>query len=237
MSKIATTSRFGYACSKPSSTGRQGRPVFLSSRKQGWADMTFKELLSYLWALITTAIGLAMWQYQLIAKRRYDVAEHALTVAGKAVQAFHHIRQAEASVEMTKRLSPQGPFPELWLVRQTRIQESAEIFSELEAASKLVAMHFGESATTSFRNLAAFYTAICEAQTDMYFRSNAEKMYPSDEQTQRLAQANAVLSAQERDDTVAQNIEEIENRIDAQFSGYLRPSAWRLFLPFWNRKR
>ncbi|MDW9235429.1 hypothetical protein C7S16_4800 [Burkholderia thailandensis] len=35
-------------------------------------------------------------------------------------------------------------------------------------------------------------------------------------------------------DTVAQEIEETENRIDAQFSEYLRPSAWRLFLPIFE---
>ncbi|CAK0115264.1 hypothetical protein [Burkholderia pseudomallei] len=199
--------------------------------------MTIKEMLGYLWALITTAIGLAMWQYQLIAKRRYDVAEHALTVAGKAAQALRHIRQAEASVEMAKRLNPQGPPLELWLARQTRIQESEEVFSELEAVSKLVAMHFGQAAATSFRDLAGVYAVICEAQTSLYYRGDAEKMYPSDEQTQRLAQTNAVLNAQERDDSIAQNIEETENRIDAQFSGYLRPNAWRLFLPFWSWKR
>ncbi|MDW9235470.1 hypothetical protein C7S17_4807 [Burkholderia thailandensis] len=39
-----------------------------------------------------------------------------------------------------KRLSPQGPFPEPWLVRQTRIQKSSEALLALEAASKLVAM-------------------------------------------------------------------------------------------------
>jgi hypothetical protein len=199
--------------------------------------MVMKDLLSYLWALITTAIGLAMWQYQLIAKRRYDVAETALTIAARAVQALHNIRQAEASVEMAKRLSPQGPPPELWLARQTRIQESAEVFSELESASKLVAMHFGQLAATSFRDLAGVYAVICDAQTSLYYRSDAERMYPRDEQTQRLAQTNAVLNAQERDDSIAQNIEETENRINAQFSGYLRPNAWRLFLPFWNWKR
>jgi len=56
----------------------------------------FQAFLPYLGAVLTTVIGLGMWQYQLITKRRYEVVEHALTIAGEAAQALHYIRQAEA---------------------------------------------------------------------------------------------------------------------------------------------
>ena len=199
----------------------------------------FQAFLPYLGAVLTTVIGLGMWQYQLITKRRYEIVEHALTIAGEAAHALHYIRQAEAGVLAVIQMHPQDPHPELWFTSQGRIQESAPTFQELEAVAKSIAMHFGEDAAQSFIELWAFYTKMGEAQMGLYFRSDAGKVYPTDEQTEQLGMWEKTLNAQDQDDTMTREINETEKRIEAGFTKYLRPSLWRLrgcLLLMLNRK-
>jgi hypothetical protein len=196
----------------------------------------FQAFLPYIGAVLTTVIALGMWQYQLITKRRYEVVEHALTIAGEAAHALHYIRQAEAGVRALTQMNPQGPHPELWLTSQSRIQESAPTFQELEAVAKSIAMHFGEDAAQSFIALSAFYTKMGEAQTGLYFRSDARNVYPTDEQAEQLDMWKKTLNAQDQDDIMTREINETEKRIKAGFTKYLRPSLWRLFVPFWGWK-
>jgi len=140
--------------------------------------VTFQAFLPYLGAVLTTVIALGMWQYQLITKRRYEVVEHALTIAGEAAHALHYIRQAEAGVRALTQMNPQGPHPEWWLTRQSRIQESAPTFQELQAVAKSIAMNFGEGAAQSFIALSAFYIKMGEAQTVYIFAAMHETCIP-----------------------------------------------------------
>ena len=202
----------------------------------GAVQMTFKDYLPYLWAVLTTAIGLGMWQYQLIAKRRYEVVEHALTIVGEAAQALHSVRRAEADALTWINIRQESFRPDVMLAIQSRIQQSAATFQELEAVAKSIGMHFGEDAAKSFVNLVALYTRICEAQSGLYFRGGAEKIYPTGEQTEQVAAWKKTLSVQEQGDAMTQEINDTERRIVIVFTKYLRPSIWRLFIPFWSWK-
>jgi hypothetical protein len=44
--------------------------------------------------IATVLVGLAVWRYQMIGKRRYDVAEEVLVAAHAAVASLHLIRRA-----------------------------------------------------------------------------------------------------------------------------------------------
>jgi hypothetical protein len=54
--------------------------------------MNFYSIMPALGTELAAVFGLGMWQYQLIAKRRYEVVEQALVAAGEAVQTLHFIR-------------------------------------------------------------------------------------------------------------------------------------------------
>jgi hypothetical protein len=198
--------------------------------------MTLSAIIPYLGTALAAVFALGMWQYQLITRRRYEVVEHALTAVGDAVQALHCVRRAEIDAKAEAEQHPDGLRPSPWHATYARIQGADTVFQNLRASTKSIAMHFGDSATAKFKELQAIHDKICAAQIGLYFRRTEEKIFPTPEQNARVEALKLTLSAQDENDPLTQQIDEIERGIQKQFSKYLRPSALRLFIPFWGWK-
>jgi len=194
--------------------------------------MTNKDIFGYAWTLFVGVAGLGLWQYQLIAKRRYEVVEQALTAVGLAVQALHYIRRTKQDVvDPSVQRNPGLPPPDLFLATQGRLQDNSGVFENLDLASRAIEMHFGNDAATLFRRLSSVHTRLWEAQTGFWLRSDAEELYPTDDLAGQRDAWKAYLYAQESGDAVAQEIKAIDTGIKKAFGAYLRPSFWRLFFP------
>jgi hypothetical protein len=196
--------------------------------------VSFSLVIPYVGAIVTAVVALGFWQYQLIAKRRYEVVEAALATVGEAAQALHYIRRAEADAKEAAALHPEGLRPYAWLAAHARIQETEAVFRNLGSSSKLVAMHFGDGATTTFTELQNIHREICDAQNSLYFRRPEEKLYPTPEHQANVELWKSTLTASENNDPITQRIDAVERRIKGQFGKYLRPNALRLFIPFWG---
>lgn len=193
--------------------------------------MTIISLTPYILALITWVIALGMWQYQLITKRRYEIAEQALSAAGKAVSSLHHIRNAKIDMEIeTEELGHKSQ--ETWLVTQQRLQDADAIFSHLRTCVQFVEMHFGSEATRQFDELSRVYSDMCIAQKKIHFRSPALKMYPSDDFQSRLQSWKDLLISEAAPDPTFEKINSIHQNIVNRYQKYLRPSLFRLFVPY-----
>jgi len=140
-----------------------------------------------------TVLGLGIWRYQLIARRKYQVAEQALTVAHQAVADIHAIRRAVSDSHRDEEQYPDAIHVQPWLAINSRVQASSANFENLRTTLRLVTMHFGDSAATPFWNLDNIYNKICTAQMDVYWKSKPEKMYPTPETQGKSARLSAFL--------------------------------------------
>lgn len=190
-----------------------------------------KEYLPYLVSLVTTAIGLGIWRYQLMAKRRFEVIERALIGADDAVRALHHIRDAESDAAKMARIVVDSPRPDRWLSTYQRIQEHSVTFEELQAITRLVTMHFGEDSGREFTKLLQLHKQICDAHAALYHRGYAEKLYPSVPYEQGVEEWKSVVSSDGENDRLTTQITDIGKKISERFAKYMRPTGLSLFLP------
>lgn len=194
--------------------------------------MTYKDIFGYAWTLFVGVAGLGLWQYQLIAKRRYEIVEQALTAVGLAVQALHQIRRTKKDVvDLAVQRNPKLPPPDLWLATHERLQDNAGVFENLDTVGRAIEMHFGKDAATLFRRLSSVHARLWEAQSGYWYRSDAEKVLPTDEQARQRDAWKAYLYAQASGDAVTLEIDIIDAGIKKAFGAYLRPNFWRLFFP------
>lgn len=196
--------------------------------------MNFSTFIPYIGTILATVVGLGFWQYQLIAKRRYEVVETALTTVGEAVQALHYIRLAESDAKEAVAFHPEGLHSDAWLAAYTRMQETEAAFRNLGSSTKLVAMHFGDEATATFTKLQNIHRELCDAQNSLYFRRPDEKLYPTPKHQTDVEVWKFTLTASEMVGPITQQIDAVERRIKGQFGKYLCPNALRLFIPFWG---
>lgn len=68
-----------------------------------------QQYLPYLVSLLTTIVGLGVWRYQLVAKRRYEVVERALIADDEAVGALTYIQEAENGAAKAVAVASDGP--------------------------------------------------------------------------------------------------------------------------------
>lgn len=190
-----------------------------------------QQYLPYLVSLVTTAIGLSIWRYQLVAKRRYEVIERVLVGADEAVRALHYIREAERDAEKVATLEPNGPRLAPWMSTYQRIQEHPATFDELRAVTRLIKMHFGEAFGREFVDLLQIYKEICDAHAALFHRGYAERLYPSVSFEKGAGAWRSVVSSSGEGDRVANQIADIGTRISSRFAKYMRPTLLHLLLP------
>jgi hypothetical protein len=118
------------------------------------------DLLPYAGPLVTLFIGLIGWRIQLIGKRRTELAEEALLVFAKAVDAMASIRvpmslagerhalRKELGKPEDKKLPGEAYRITLW-----RLDKWNDRFAELRRVQLLCRYHFGEAAHDAFEQL------------------------------------------------------------------------------------
>lgn len=190
-----------------------------------------QQYLPYLVSLLTTFIGLGIWRYQLVAKRRYEVVERALIAADEAIGALVYIREAENDMAKAAAMAPGSPRPDPWMPTYQRIQEREDTFQELRAATRLVTMHFGEPSGRDFSDLLQVHKKVCEAHAALFHRGAAEQLYPSASDKENSEAWKGVVISNGENDKVAREVADIEERISARFAKYLRPSLLSHLLP------
>jgi len=194
--------------------------------------MKFSDLLPYIVSTLTTVIGLGIWRYQLIEKRRYEIAERALIGADEAAQAISYIRQSEVDADEMAKVHPNGLRPEKWLLTLQRIQEHSQTFEELRKITKLITMHFGDAAAQPLLDLMSIHGKICNAHAALFYRGDAENLYPSVTYEQGVEGWKKIVTFQDDGDIVVDEINDLERKLSAYFSKYLQPSVFRIFSPF-----
>jgi hypothetical protein len=190
-----------------------------------------QKYLPFLVSLVTTFIGLGIWRYQLVAKRRFEVVERALIGADDAVRALSSIREAESDAAKTATVMPDSPRPAPWMATLQRIQEHAEIFEELRVVARLVSMHFGEAFGRDFLELLRIHDELRDAHAALLYRGYAERLYPSVSYEEGSCTWKSVVSSNGESDRVATQIADIADRISERFAKYMRPTLFRYFLP------
>ena len=108
-------------------------------------------------SIATVLIGLAIWRIQLIAKRRFDVAEDALVTFSLAKDAFDHVRGVGGySGEGQTRERTEGETFEQKRHRDSchvpieRLKSYSDLFSTLRKIQLLSQYHFGQDAYDAF---------------------------------------------------------------------------------------
>ncbi|WP_186055605.1 hypothetical protein [Burkholderia gladioli] len=190
-----------------------------------------QQYLPYLVSLLTTVLGLGIWRYQLVAKRRYEVVERALIAADEAVGALTYIRDAENDAEKAAAVAPDSLRLAPWMPTYQRIQEHAATFQELRAVARLVTMHFGEPSGREFSELLQVHQEICDAHAALLHCGYAERLYPSVSYEDGSRVWKSVVSLTGESDRVANQVADIGERISARFARYMRPSFLSHLLP------
>jgi hypothetical protein len=190
-----------------------------------------QQYFPYLVSLLTTVVGLGIWRYQLVAKRRYEVVERALVAADDAVGALTYIREAENDAAKAEAVAPDGLRSPPWMPTYERIQEHVATFKELGAVARLVTMHFGEPFGREFAELIRLYKEICDAHAALLHRGYAERLYPTVSYEEGSGVWKSVVSSNGEGDRVASQVADIGERISARFAKYMRPSVLSHFLP------
>lgn len=189
-------------------------------------------VLTPLSALATVIVGLGIWRYQLIAARRYNVVEQALTAANQAVSDLHYIRRARSDADAFAAMNPDSLRHTPWYESQTRIQGADENFRNLSQAAKAIELHFGQRKSESFDELTKIYNSLITAQGYIYFRwPAAEKVYTKAEKDQ-IRDYEKILSCQGDGDPITSKIDMIDKNLKRNFWKYIRPNILRLFLPY-----
>lgn len=187
--------------------------------------------ISPLLQLVTIFLGLGYWRYQMISKRRYEVAEDALVVAGEVVAAFSYIRKAESDSldpDVERREFKQDPY----VLIQGRLQETGHTFTELDRVTKSITMHFGDAANEPFSELLSIYNEHCTAQTKLFRRSHADKLYEQAEKKALWDEWKNTIFQREADDPFAARIDAACAAAKKRYVPIMRPNFWRLFVPF-----
>jgi hypothetical protein len=182
-------------------------------------------------SLGATILGLGVWRYQLIAQRRYQVAEQALLMTDKLISAINSIRSATSqSIEEGQR-NPDGiPF-QPWIAVSQQIQSSETYFEDFKSISNTILLHFGESTAKPFHEIRDTYQRICKAHVDIYYRSTSDRMYPTEDSKNKAQLRKEIIEDQGVNDPISSNIKLNHEKIRILLGRHIRPSYWRLFIP------
>ncbi len=191
--------------------------------------------LPYLVSLFTTVVGLVIWRYQLIAARRYEVVERAIIAAEDAASALTEIREAENDMEKDARVMSGSVRLAAWMATYQAIQQHESTFQELRAATRLVTMHLGEAAGSSFSNLLTLHKDVCNASGALLFRGRAERLFPTVSYEQGVVEWKRLVRSTSEGDPVAPQIADNMRKISQLGEQYLRPSIARRRAQMWGR--
>jgi hypothetical protein len=141
--------------------------------------------VSLLWQfavpIVASFVGLAVWRYQMIGKRRYDVAEEVLGAAHAAVVSLHQIRRARAQADLSASANPDALRPDQAMVTHTPLQTASFCFQQLDAKANAITWHFGQKAAEPLIDLQAVYRRLWDAQSGLFYGHPADRRYATAE--------------------------------------------------------
>jgi len=191
----------------------------------------FSILVPFASFLATTVIGLGIWRYQLIAQRKYQIADEALAAADQAVVDITSIRRAISDARLDVERHPDAIPVQPWAATSARLQEASPHFENFVTAMKSVERHFGKEAAKPFHELKVIYDRICEAQNGLYFRGAPQRMYPTPEDVRQLEDWKRTVEDQGNADPITLKADIAQKAINERFRKHLHPNILRLFLP------
>lgn len=111
--------------------------------------------------VVAFGLGLFVWHRQLIAKRRFEVAEHAMTVYDRAAEALKRIRRSFVDQsELYEVLAAVDQMPEprrdrlpQWRVFTARTDKLSEAFDAIRPAQLLCELHVSSDASQALGEL------------------------------------------------------------------------------------
>jgi hypothetical protein len=185
-------------------------------------------------AVFAALIALALWRYQLIAKRRYEIAEQLVQVVTRAVGALRWAR-SRGGYRTEGATRPRGPNESLEDTQRLnalyrpieRLASDDDVFTELWRSQVLAEMHFGVEAGKPFQ---ALFDTRDEIIMAARLQLDADRTLSEE---QRVKTDRTIYGGNRGDD------DEIGPRIDAAFDeikqlaeSHLRPQWLTLLLPF-----
>jgi hypothetical protein len=198
--------------------------------------------MAYLAPLLTVAlfiVGVVVWRLQLVAKRRFEIAEQSLTAFYRASDGLSRLRTAIlsaaelAGVEVPKDWSKEDQDrAREYNVYVARSTEAAPAFAELRTVQILAEIHIGPDAVHAMNVLFECRRKVFGAVDALHGGrpSNPEGMEPAQRQEHEdfLRSMRRLIAEHRRTDGAPDPDDQLSNRIDGAKA--LMGSACRPFL-------
>lgn len=187
-------------------------------------------------ALVAFSLGLTAWRYQLLNKRRYEVAEQVLQAVANAVTALHVARSPLSYVgEGSTRQPEPGESADVKRRRDAnyvpieRLNKHSDVFTELRRAKILAETHFGDGAGKPIVDLFSIrYDIVIHSEELMHAVGDHGSERTEDER-KFFVNARRIMFGTERDDT-GKEIEKAFSQIKSTCGAYLRPDLLCMLL-------
>ncbi|MCA3278182.1 MAG: hypothetical protein ING10_02815 [Roseomonas sp.] len=194
------------------------------------------DYLSKLLPLLGFLAGLFLWRVQLIGKRRTEIAEEALLIFDRAVEALNYVRiPGSISGEllaMRKEIdcSQDGEIPgEKYRITLWRLQQKNDRFADLRRVQLLCRYHFGEDAYAAFESILSVKKDVWVAANMGLARLNTGATFTPEEGTRLIAREALIWAGVSEPDCVADTISKAQHDLEAVLKRHLRADA--AFLP------
>jgi hypothetical protein len=196
--------------------------------------------------VVATIVGLAIWRYQMIAKRQYEIAEQVLQAANAAAQAIRSARLrpndekltmlpiSDASTEKEEKSTVQR-LREKYALPAKRLDGSMQAFTDLAKMQGLCEMHHGVDAAQPFSEFFDVRTQIRSVAITLISLTNRGSIRyqrtPEEQQTFN-AGMRVLYYHEDRPDPISQRIDAAHAKLKERYGKYLRPSRLSMFFPF-----
>ena len=188
-------------------------------------------MVSALGLLVTLFLGLVGWRFQLIGKRRTELAEEALLTFAQAVDAVKAIRspatwshEQEAVRKESGGAADEKLPGEVYRVTLWRIGENREKFAALRKVQLLCRYHFGDDAARPFDELhgQVHHIALSANMAASTARDEPENLVALRREMKWEA---AIWEGYGRPDDVADKLDAAQRDLEAILTPHLRADA------------
>lgn len=193
---------------------------------------------------IAAIIGLRAWYWQLVAKRRFEVAEQSITTFDRANDALSAIRSPGSFSREYDQISiPEGISPEQatamrdYGIFHKRVHDRSEDFAEIAATAKLCEIYFGHQAADAMKALLAARITVLVA-VDMMIEDSRQRHSAApgavEQRKKALSEYRADIIAVAKPNPLNERLAEARRVLASKCEPYLREQSFWEFL--WGRK-
>jgi hypothetical protein len=200
--------------------------------------MIWQFLASSALTLVLFVVGLYIWRRQLIAKRRFEVAEQAIAASIGAIEGLSHIRQRMlwagelAAVEVPKEVTGQD---EKQMREQgvyfARARLTEAVFRDLRVAQILAEIHINSETGEAMDEIFIARQEVLGAVNSLYDRGMEEEGLAPEQRTKvremkvelrrAIAESRDVNGKPEPTDTIAMRLDAAKATIEAACRPFL----------------